>query len=134
MNIRNIVIGFILFVCTAQGYGQNILDAYRYSFQTPTGSARYNALGGSMSAIGADLSVASHNPAGIAAFWKSEIAGTVNVSVFSNTAQLINGGTGNVKSSDFEMNIPQGGIVFTTYSPNKNWMAKSFSITYNNLA
>lgn len=134
MNIRNIVIGFILFVCTAQGYGQNILDAYRYSFQTPTGSARYNALGGSMSAIGADLSVASHNPAGIAAFWKSEIAGTVNVSVFSNTAQLINGGTGNVKSSDFEMNIPQGGIVFTTYSPNKNWMAKSFSIAYNNLA
>lgn len=134
MNIRNIVLGFIILMVASEGYSQNILDAYRYSFQTPTGSARFNGLGGSMSAIGADLSVASHNPAGIAAFWKSEISGTLDVSVFSNTANLVNGGTGNVKRSDFEMTIPQGGIVFTTYSPNKNWMAKSFSISYNKLA
>lgn len=115
-------------------HGQNILDAYRYSFQTPTGSARFNGLGGAMSAIGADMSVASHNPAGIAAFWKSEVSGTLDVSVFSNDATLINGGTGKIGSSDFEMTIPQGGIVFTTYTPNKSWMAKSFSITYNKLA
>ena len=134
MYIRNIVIGFILLVFATSGYTQNILDAHRYAFQTPTGSARFNGLGGAMSAIGADLSVASHNPAGIAAFWKSEISGTVDVSILSNTSTLINGGTGDVKSSDFEMTIPQGGIVFTTYSPNKNWMAKSFSISYNKLA
>ncbi len=134
MNFKYIYTGLILLMFLATGYNQNILDAYRYSFQTPTGSARFNALGGSMSAIGADMSVASHNPAGIAAFWKSEVSGTLNVSVFSNTATLINGGVGEVESSDFEMTIPQGGIVFTTYSPNKNWMAKSFSITYNKLA
>src|SRR5690606_32009438 len=71
---------------------------------------------------------------GISAFWKSEISGTLEGSVFSNKSTLIIGGIGEVGSSDFEMSIPQGGIVFTTYSPNKNWMAKSFSITYNNLA
>lgn len=134
MTYKSILTGFILLVFVITGTSQNILDAYRYSFQTPTGSARYNGLGGSMSAIGADLSVASINPAGIAAFWKSEISGTLDVSVFSNKSTLINGGIGEVGSSDFEMTLPQGGIVFTTYSPNKSWMAKSFSITYNKLA
>ena len=134
MIYRNIIMGLFLMIFMVTGHSQNILDAYRYSFQTPTGSARYNALGGAMSAIGADLSLASHNPAGIGAFWKSEASATLGVSVISNSATLINGGAGSVSSSDFEMTIPQGGIVFTTYSPNKNWMAKSFSLTYNKMA
>lgn len=134
MTNKNILAGLFFLIFIVSGNSQNILDAYRYSFQTPTGSARFNGLGGAMSAIGADLSVASHNPAGIGAFWKSEVAGTMNVSVISNNATLINGGLGKMGTSDFEMTIPQGGIVFTTYTPNKNWMAKSFSITYNKMA
>lgn len=134
MARKHIFAGLFLLIFMVTGNSQNILDAYRYSFQTPTGSARFNGLGGAMSAVGADLSVASHNPAGIGAFWKSEVSGTLDVSIFSNDATLINGGTGKVGSSDFEMTIPNGGIVFTTYSPNKSWMAKSFSITYNKLA
>jgi len=134
MAFKNIIAGLFLLIFVITGNSQNILDAYRYSFQTPTGSARFNGLGGAMSAIGADLSVASHNPAGIGAFWKSEVAGSLNVSVLNNDATLINGGTGKIGSSDFEMTIPQGGIVFTTYTPNKNWMAKSFGITYNKMA
>lgn len=110
---------------------QNILDAYRYTFQTPTGTARTNGLGGAMSAIGADLGMISQNPAGIAAFWKSEVAGSLGVAVMSNNSVLRDGGTGKVSSSDFQFNVPQGGIVFTTYSPNKDWMSKSFGITYN---
>src|SRR5699024_6223805 len=93
-----------------------------------------NGLSGAMSAIGADLSTASHNPAGIAAFWKSEVAGSLDVSVIGNKSTLVNGGSGEIGSNDFKFSVPQAGIVFTTYTPNKSWMSKSFSITYNRLS
>lgn len=132
--LRYIMIFFTLMIWVSESESQNILDAYRYSFQTPTGSARYNGLSGAMSAIGADFSTVNHNPAGIAAFWKSEVAGTLGVSIIGNNSTLIDGGTGSIGSNEFKFIVPQGGIVFTTYTPNKSWMSKSFGITYNRLA
>lgn len=111
---------------------QNLLDAHRYSFQNPTGSARFNATSGAMNAIGADITTGSHNPAGIAAFWKSELSLTGNMALLNTNASFISVGSTD-KTSDFESTINNAGIVFTTYSPNKNWMAKSFSIGYNKL-
>jgi len=131
--LRYIIIAFTLLLWMPETESQNIIDAYRYAFQTPTGSARYNGLSGAMSAIGADLSTASHNPAGIAAFWKSEVAGSLGVSIIGNNSTLIDGGTGEIGSNDFKFTVPQGGIVFTTYTPNKSWMAKSFGISYKQL-
>lgn len=49
-------------------YGQNEVDALRYSFLNPTGTARYTSLGGAMGALGGDLSAVTFNPAGIALF------------------------------------------------------------------
>lgn len=129
--LRYIIVAFTLLLWMPETESQNILDAYRYSFMTPSGSARYNGLSGAMSAIGADLSTVNHNPAGIAAFWKSEVSGSLGVSAIGNKSTLINGGTGAIGSNDFKFSVPQGGIVFTTYTPNKSWMSKSFGITYN---
>src|SRR5690625_5892173 len=89
--LRYIIIAFTLLLWMPETESQNILDAYRYAFQTPTGSARYNGLSGSMSAIGAGLSTASHNPAGIAAFWKSEVVGWYGVSIIGNYSPLEDG-------------------------------------------
>src|SRR5690625_1081495 len=104
--LRYIIIAFTLLLWMPETESQNILDAYRYAFQTPTGSARYNGLSGSMSAIGADLSTASHNPAGIAAFWKSEVAGRIGVSIMGNNSTLIDGGTGEIRTQYFKFTVP----------------------------
>jgi|SRR5690625_1134555 len=126
-----LILIFLIGEAKTQDLEKDLLNAYRNAFQVSTGSARFNGLGGAMSAIGADLSMISHNPAGIAAFWKSEVAGTLGISVMTNNSVLKDGGKGKVSSSDFQFNVPQGGIVFTSYTPNKNWMSKSFGITYN---
>lgn len=55
---------------------QNEIDALRYSYLFHGGTARYNAMGGAFGALGADISVASTNPAGIGLFRKSELTFT----------------------------------------------------------
>ena len=52
--------------------GQNFSDALRYSRTLSSGTARSVAVGNSIGALGADFSVASINPAGIATYAKSE--------------------------------------------------------------
>ena len=52
---------------------QNLDDAIRNSWFPSFGSARFNALAGSTSSVGADLSASNINPAGLAFFNKVEI-------------------------------------------------------------
>ncbi len=52
---------------------QNDLDAFRYSQQGISGSARFNAMGGAFSAIGADVTLAAINPAGLAIYKNGEL-------------------------------------------------------------
>ena len=58
---------------------QNLDDAIRNSWFPSFGSARFNALAGSTSSVGADLSASNINPAGLAFFNKVEfVIGTNN--------------------------------------------------------
>src|SRR4051812_43392595 len=52
---------------------QNDLDAIRYSRIGVGGSARFTAMGGAFGALGADLSVAAYNPAGLAVYRKGDV-------------------------------------------------------------
>ena len=51
---------------------QNFNDALRYSRLEYLGTARFNALGGSMGAVGGDLSALSVNPAALGVYRNSE--------------------------------------------------------------
>jgi hypothetical protein len=57
---------------------QNEFDALRYSTIGSGGTARTMGMAGSFSAIGADASAVMTNPAGIAAFRRSEPGCTVS--------------------------------------------------------
>jgi hypothetical protein len=48
-------------------------DIFRYSEITQTGSARFQSLGGSHAALGADPSTISGNPAGLGFYSRSEV-------------------------------------------------------------
>lgn len=70
---------------------QNELDVYRLSFQGITGTARSQAMGGAFSAVGADFSAASLNPAGLALYKKSEISLSPTFRVATTNSNFIEG-------------------------------------------
>lgn len=61
---------------------QNAMDAYRYSKNDLTGTARSVSMGGAFGALGGDISGVAINPAGIGVYRNSEIVTTLN---FENT-------------------------------------------------
>ncbi len=108
----------------AQGYEADIL---RFSFNNYAGSARYVALGGAFSSIGADLSNFSHNPAGVGMYRNSiaQFSGGVN---FANNRSTYLGN----EETDFKLNlsIPSLGVVFATNKPSKNGMFRGATVGF----
>jgi len=73
-------------------YGQNEVDAFRFSQFYWEGTARSMAMGNAFSAIGADVSSANMNPAGIGLLKHSEFVISPSV-LMSNTSSDFNGST-----------------------------------------
>lgn len=69
---------------------QNDLDALRYSRYGVNGTSRFTAMGGAFGAVGADVSCASFNPAGLALFRKGDVALGLGLRVGSFTTDLYN--------------------------------------------
>ena len=65
-------------------YSQNHIEALRYSQQFYSSTAKSEAMGNSLSAVGADFSALMINPAGIAVYKSNQIAFTPNF-IVSNT-------------------------------------------------
>jgi hypothetical protein len=64
----------LLWILPFASNAQNDIDVLRYSQTAFGGDARFMAMGGSMGALGANLSCMNFNPAGIAVFRKGELA------------------------------------------------------------
>jgi hypothetical protein len=110
-NLRSLLV-LISFLWASVGiYSQNINDAVRYSQHFLGGTARSIGVGNSMGALGADLSVLSTNPAGLAAFRYSEFIITPSVSLTSVTSRLSQG-SNDLNESLTRFNFQNLGIVF----------------------
>lgn len=76
-------------ICSAVlSVGQNDLDMLRYARSGVGGTARFAAMGGAFGAVGADLSAANYNPAGLALYRKSDLNFGFGLQVQSNTTKL----------------------------------------------
>ena len=65
---------------------QNMYDVSSLFGNDLTGTARYVGMGGSMSALGADMSTMSTNPAGMAMYRSNDVSITAALDVKSNRA------------------------------------------------
>lgn len=70
------IIAVVFFVSSLNVLGQNEQDALRYSYLHSYGTAKFNGMSGALSSVGSDLSMISLNPAGLAAYKKSEFSFT----------------------------------------------------------
>jgi hypothetical protein len=112
---------------------QNERDAFRYAQYSPTGTARYSALSGSIGAFGADFTVLSaNNPAGIGLFKRSEVSLTPTVPYYQITSTY-NGEKQTGTKIGFGIN--NFGIVLAFTAPsNSKWQKIQFATGLNNLA
>ena len=128
-------IWFLLFGISLSfsGFGQNQVDAIRYSNLHYGGSARYNSMGGAFGALGGDLSSASINPAGIGVYRSSEFS--ISTAMLSNSTNTNHYGN---NAADFRLNLNFNGIGYlTSIDISKGvtgWQKINLAVGYNKIA
>lgn len=126
----------VLLGCVSNGLmAQTEQDAIRYSLFLPKGSTRSLGLSGAVGAIGADMSNASGNVAGLGLFRKSQISITTDL-VFSDSRSRYYGNT----SNDLKVTagIGNGGIMYSKELAEKRNprgpQFVNFLVSYNKVA
>ena len=109
-------------------------DALRYSQLEVGGTARTIGVGGALGALGADYSVLSTNPAGLANFRTSELVLTPSVHIASTKATLTNGDNDEVKETNSRFNFNNIGFVFHSQPRKDKWSTFNWGIGFNRLA
>ncbi|MDD3878264.1 MAG: hypothetical protein PHT69_16720 [Bacteroidales bacterium] len=104
-NLKIITLAFVLL--SIYSYGQNEIDALRYSFINYGGTARYVGMGGAFGALGADFSTLSTNPAGLGVFRSSEFS--FSPSIYTEKSLATHYGKG---SEDLKYNFNLGNLGF----------------------
>ncbi len=110
-------------------FAQSEIDAYRFSQTDLNGTARSMSMGGAFGGLGGDMSVMSHNPAGMSVYRSSEVQTTLNLSM----ANMESAWTGvNTSQNRTRFNIDN--MSYITYFPTgvdtgvKGW---NFGFSYN---
>lgn len=114
------------------GWGQNVIDAVRYSNNTFQGSARFEGMAGAFGALGADLSANQVNPAGYGRFSSS----TAGISFHYNTVNA----KGRFQENNLEarkgnFKVPSIGIVLVSDRSrnNRGFLYSQFGFNYNRI-
>lgn len=115
---------------TAQNYET---DAIHIATENYAGSARFTALSGAFSSVGADLSNLSHNPGGVGMYRSSLFQVSLGYTYAKNKTTFYNEELDEFKGN---MAIPSAGAVFATKKPSKSGKIRNaaFAIGVNQLA
>lgn len=111
---------------------QTDVDAIRYSQMVPSATARSLGMGGAFGALGADFSVLSNNPAGIAFYRKSEFTITP---AFGNTSTESSYLGRKTSDNKFNFNLGNIGLIYAypKEDSKSDWRGWAFGIGYNKL-
>jgi long-subunit fatty acid transport protein len=131
MNRLILALSF-LFVFSINVSSQVLTDAVRYSLLDVGGTARSVGIGGAIGALGADFSVLSTNPAGAAAFRRSEFTFTPTLELSSVDATLRDNNTNTDNKTNFNFN--NIGVVFSGSPLSSKWRTAVFGIGVNRMA
>ena len=129
--IRILVLTSLLIINCYILIAQNETDALRYSSQDLFGSARFVSMSGTFGALGANVSCASYNPAGIGMYQLGELTFTPSIHFNSNKSYF-----NNSHLSSFKSEIAVGNLGFVLAIPQKNsdWKRINLGIGWNQLS
>lgn len=128
--VRFVVLSLCLFPIFC--FSQNENDLYRHSKTTYHGSARFEAMGGSFGALGADLSSYQINPAGYGRYSSSQFGTSIYGGASSN-ASVFN--TINTKAIQGQGGLSNAGIVFSKDDSEngEGFLFNQFGFGYNQI-
>jgi ABC-type multidrug transport system fused ATPase/permease subunit len=116
-----------LLFCSQHLTAQNEFDALRYSNLEFYGDARFNAMGGSFGALGANMSSLSINPAGIGVYQSSDMSFTPAFH-YNYTDTKLDGNS----LTDGKLNFHFSNIgIVGNFSGSGDWQSVSFGMGYN---
>lgn len=133
MNKRIIALLVSLFLFQI-AFAQDESDALRYSYLTPGGTARTQAVGGTGVALGGDASDISLNPAGIGLFRTSDFSFTPRFKSVNTNADYLNS---SASDSKINLDIQQVSLILASdkkRGSNSRWQNFTFGIGLNRLA
>ncbi len=107
---------------------QDLRDAYRYSSNELSGTARYMGMSGAFGALGGDISAISINPAASAVFLSSSASISLGYRGMNNTISFNDRST-TVEENDFDLNNVGGVFVFRD-NQDSDWRKFSLGINY----
>lgn len=132
--MRKIVLIIIFFLGNYALLAQGSIDALRYSALWQGGNARYMSMGGAFGALGANTSVFSTNPAGIALYNNPEFNITPSI-LYTNSESIYNGERG--KDSRLTAGLANVGLVLTNdildFKTYGKWKNIQFGFAVNQL-
>jgi len=123
-------IGLSLLISTSVS-AQTAAEAFRYSSTFQIGTARNIGVGGVMGGLGADFSVLSTNPAGIARYKSTEFGVSPNIAFGKTTGDYL----GNqLEDNHVQFNLSSAGFVFAKRRRNtEGWKSISGGVGINRL-
>ena len=100
----------ISLIAISKTYAQEPVDALRYSWTTPNGTARNQAIGGASASLGGEFSTLFVNPAGLGFYKTDELVITPGYNLYNNKGTY-KGGLSDTKHNKF--NLGASGLLFS---------------------
>lgn len=124
--MKRLLVG-LLMVVAIHSFGQNEVDALRYSFHPNSMTGRSGGMGGSFGALGADFSSFFNNPGGLGQFKRGGLEFGLTVHDQASAATYMDQ-TSNNSASRF--GIQNFGIVGSQSTKNRDWSTINFGFAY----
>lgn len=126
---------YIAIFISSSLYSQTATDALRFSSFDVSGTARTIGVGGGLGALGADFSVMSTNPAGLAMYRSSEFNFSPSVYSSTTSSRLEDGGLPENKESRARFNFSSIGYVNSAIPRGQSkWKTVNLAIGLNQIA
>jgi|APTNR8051073442_1049403.scaffolds.fasta_scaffold08944_3 hypothetical protein len=132
-----IILSLGLLLIFTLSYSQTASDALRFSYQDGSGisTARSLGAGGALSALGADFSVISTNPAGLAWYRRSEFVITPSLTTINTESKLLESEDALINEDRLsKLGISNLGFVVASRPTASQWSTFNFGIGLNQLA
>ncbi len=113
-------------------YSQYVDNAFRFSNNDYSGTARFVGMGGAFGALGGDFSAIAINPAGLGVYRSSEFSFSPGMGYNSNSSTYINN---KIDESSYNMNFNNLGFVasYDLENTDTRWVNFNFGVGFNRI-
>ncbi len=134
-HMQKVFFSLMSFFLGACLLAQTAEDALRYSYLSPTGTARFAGTAGAMTPLGVDFTTLSTNPAGIGWVRKGYVVFSPGFKLENTGATLQNGQNNSEQTTNrSRLTLPNIGVVFPGSTRSLYWSTFSIGLGINRLA